>query len=127
MVVDLGLAPAVEAEVPAAAAPPAGAAALVELEVCGRPANRARQRAAARVEAELAQVVLVAVGETEAAQVEVPGAAEDPVVAVVGDLVVAAAVDQVEDPAAVADQAEVRGADLAVEVELAAGAEAAVV
>jgi hypothetical protein len=124
----LGLAPAVEAEVRAAAAPPAGAAALVALEVCGRPANRARQRAAARVEAEPAQVVLVAVGETEAAQVEVPGAAEGPVVvAVAADSEAAAAVDQVEGPAAVADQSEVRGADLAAEVELAAGAEAAVV
>jgi len=61
-------------------------------------------------------VVLVAVGETEAAVVEAPGAAEDPVV-VAAD----------SEAAAVADQAEVRGADSAVEVELAAGAEAAAV
>jgi hypothetical protein len=99
-------APAVEAEEQAAVAPQAGAAAPAAQEVCGRPANRARQLAVGRVAAGVVQVGLGVEVETAAgaavpvvvAQAAAADQAEDlEVVGWVVEAVRAAAADQVED------------------------------
>ena len=87
---------AVEAEEQAAVAPQAGAAAPAVLEVCGRPANRARQPAVGRVAAVLAAVRAAGLVQVDLG-VEVETAAEDLAVAAPVVEAARAAADQVED------------------------------
>jgi hypothetical protein len=97
---DWGLVPAAVAGAQVEAAPQAGAAARAELEVFGKPANRARHPAAAQVVlAAVGQVAAVpgAVEEMEVAEVAAPGVAVDPEVAVAeAELVVEAALAEAE-------------------------------